>query len=200
MKTRHVLLPAIIASFFLLSACSDDDEVVPEAEVVSQENLETQSTFTHKSAAVDNEYSQAQKAVLETFNELGKIIGEAAGTGYQSKLMDEFIAYHAYGPKFTEFNGGESFDSQGNEHNERQLFGEDIVEGGVLQFAAIEGTMKVAVYYGNVANVTFVSDFILLHKEYGEIRVNNQITLLWVKIQGKWKMVHEHHSPSNLVP
>ncbi len=198
MKTRHVLLPAIIASFFLLSACSDDDEVVPEAEVVSQENLETQSTSTHKSAAVDNEYSQAQQAVLETFNELGEIITEAAGTGYYSKLIDEFIAYHAYGPKFTEFNGGDSFDSKGNEHNERLLFGEDIVE--VLQFATIDETMKVAVYYGNVANVTFVSDFILMHKEHGEITVNNQVTLLWVKIKGKWKMVHEHHSPSNLAP
>ncbi|MCK5443816.1 MAG: nuclear transport factor 2 family protein, partial [Maribacter sp.] len=92
-------------------------------------------------------------------------------------------------------NGGQSFDSEGNEHNERQLFGEDLVEDGVIQFAAKEGTLKVAVYYGNVANLTFTSDFILMHKEYGEITVNNLITLLFVKIKGKWKMVHEHHSP-----
>ena len=109
--------------------------------------------------------------------------------------MDELISFHAYGPKFTEFNGGQSFDSAGNEHNERQLFGEDLEENGVIQFAPIEGTLKIAVFHGNVANLTFTSDFILKHKEYGEITVNNLITLLFVKIKGEWKMVHEHHSP-----
>ena len=195
MKTKHVLLPAIIASFFLFTACSDDDEVVPEAAVASQETLESESAFSHKSAAVDNEYSQAQQAVIETFGEIGRIITEGAGKGYNSDYMDELISYHAYGPKFVEFNGGLVFDGAGNEHNERQLFGEDIVEGGVKQFAAVEGSMKVAVYYGNVANLTFTSDFIVVHKEYGEITINNLITLLFVKTQGKWKLVHEHHSP-----
>ena len=195
MKTRHVLLPAILASFFLFTGCSDDEDLGPEAEVASHEALESESAFSQKSAAADNEYSQAQQAVLETFGEIGRIITEGAGKGYNSEYMDELISYHAYGPKFVEFNGGETFDSQGNEHNERQLFGIDIVEGGVLQFAAVEGSMKVAVYYGNVANVTFVSDFILVHKDYGEITVNNLITLLFVKTQGKWKLAHEHHSP-----
>ncbi|MBT8305301.1 MAG: nuclear transport factor 2 family protein, partial [Maribacter sp.] len=82
------------------------------------------------------------------------------------------------------------------EHNERQLIGEDLEENGVIQFAPKEGSLKVAVYYGNVANVTFTSDFILMHKEYGQITVNDRITLLFVKTKGKWKMVHEHHSPS----
>jgi hypothetical protein len=107
--------------------------------------------------------------------------------------MDKLISFHAYGDKFVEFNGGLSFDSAGNEHNERQLFGEDIEQ--VIQFAAKEGTLKVAVYYGNVANLTFTSDFILKHKVHGEITINNLITLLFVKTKGKWKMVHEHHSP-----
>jgi hypothetical protein len=44
----------------------------------------------------------------------------------------------------------------------------------------------------------FISDFILTHKEFGEIRVNNLITLLFVKIKGEWKIVHEHHSPANI--
>jgi len=86
-------------------------------------------------------------------------------------------------------------DSAGNEHGERQLFGEDLEKDGVLRFAAREGTLKIAVYYGNVANLTFISDFLLMHKEYGEIRVENLITLLFVKTKGEWKMVHEHHSP-----
>ncbi len=50
-------------------------------------------------------------------------------------------------------------------HNERTLFGEIVDSGGVKQFAPLAGTLKVAVYYGNVANLTFISDFIL---EIGE--------------------------------
>ncbi len=69
--------------------------------------------------------------------------------------------------------------------------------GECADFAAEEGSLKVAVYYGNVANVTFTSDFELIHKEFGPITVNDRITLLFVKTKGKWKIVHEHHSPSN---
>ena len=109
--------------------------------------------------------------------------------------MDQLISFHAYGDKFVEFNGGQSFDSAGNEHNERQLFGEDLEKDGVTKFGFVEGTLKVAVYYGNVANLTFISDFDLIHKVYGPITVNNLITLLFVKTKGEWKLVHEHHSP-----
>ena len=54
--------------------------------------------------------------------------------------------------------------------------------------------MKIAVY-GDVANVTFHSDF---HLKFGEdlVVVNNQISLLFVKDNnGDWKIVSEHHSP-----
>ena len=128
---------------------------------------------------------------------IAESITAGAGHGYDSEYMDQLISFHAYGDKFNEFNGGLTFDSAGNEHNERQLFGEDIEIDGVIQFAPIDGTLKVAVYYGNVANLTFTSDFILMHREYGEITVNNLITLLFVKTKGEWKMVHEHHSPLN---
>jgi ketosteroid isomerase-like protein len=55
--------------------------------------------------------------------------------------------------------------------------------------------MKIAVY-GDVANVTFHSDF---HFKFGEDEaiVNDQITLLIVKTENGWKCVHEHHSPLN---
>ena len=148
-----------------------------------------------KNPVVDQAYLQAQSEVLETFAAIGATITAGAGLGYYGEHMDQLISFHAYGDKFVEFNGGMSFDSAGNEHNERQLFGEDLEEDGVIQFAAKEGTVNVAVYYGNVANLTFVSDFILMHKEYGEIRVENLITLLFVKTKGEWKLVHEHHSP-----
>jgi hypothetical protein len=144
-------------------------------------------------SVIDQTYPQAQAEVLDTFGAIAQSITNGAGQGYHSDYMDKLISFHAYGDKFVEFNGGLSFDSAGNEHNERQLFGEDIEK--VIQFAAKEGTLKVAVYYGNVANLTFTSDFILKHNVHGEITINNLITLLFVKIKGKWKMVHEHHSP-----
>jgi hypothetical protein len=153
------------------------------------------SKGSDKNPVVDQAYLQAQAEVLETFAAIAGTIIAGAGYGYDGEFMDQLISFHAYGGKFVEFNGGLSFDSAGNEHNERQLFGEDLEKDGVIQFAAKEGTLNVAVYYGNVANLTFISDFILMHKEYGEIRVENLITLLFVKTKGEWKLVHEHHSP-----
>ena len=197
MKTKQVLLTVVIASLFLFTGCSDDDDDVQEAGIASQGTLVTKSaSSSQKSAAISNEYHQAQQEVLETFGAIAESITLGAGHGYDGEYMDQLISFHAYGDKFTEFNGGESFDSAGNEHNERQLFGEDLEENGVIKFAAKEGTLKVAVYYGNVANLTFTSDFVLMHKDYGEITINNLITLLFVKTNGKWKLVHEHHSPA----
>ena len=153
------------------------------------------SKKSDKNSVINQTYPQAQEEVIETFAAIAGSIIAGAGHGYDGDFMNQLISFHAYGDKFVEFNGGLSFDSAGNENNERQLFGEDLEEDGVIQFAAREGTLKVAVYYGNVANLTFISDFILMHKEYGEIRVENLITLLFVKTKGEWKLVHEHHSP-----
>jgi len=153
------------------------------------------SDGSDKNSVIDQTYPQAQAEVLETFAAIAGSIVAGAGYGYDGEFMDQLISFHAYGDKFVEFNGGESFDRAGNEHNERQLFGEDLEQDGVIHFGAVPGSVKVAVYYGNVANLTFVSDFVLKHKEYGEITVNNLITLLFVKTKGDWKLVHEHHSP-----
>jgi len=176
MKTKLVLT-VILISFLFLTGCSTNEDSVEELD------------------SIDQTYPQAQEEVLETFGAIAQSIIDGAGKGYKGEFMDQLISFHAYGSKFVEFNGGQSFDSAGNEHNERQLFGEDLEEDGVIQFAAKEGTLKVAVYHENVANLTFVSDFILMHKIAGKITVNNLITLLFVKTNGKWKMVHEHHSP-----
>ena len=108
--------------------------------------------------------------------------------------MDELISFHAYGKKFTEFNydgvgNGYSFNSEQNEANERAFFGGN----KVTKFAFKENSLNIAVYYGNVANVTFISDF----EVAGIGTINNLITLLFVKTKGEWKLVHEHHSPEN---
>ena len=195
MKTKQVLLTVALASSFLLSGCSDDDDNVQESVMTSQGSLLTKSaSSSDKSASISNEYPQAQQEVLETFGAIAESITLGAGLGYDGEFMDQLISFHAYGPKFTEFNDGKSYDSAGNEDNERTLFGETVDEGGVEKFAALPGTLKVAVYYGNVANLTFISDFEL---KIGGVKhtVNNLITLLFVKTNGKWKMVHEHHSP-----
>jgi hypothetical protein len=146
-------------------------------------------------SVTDQTYPEAQAEVIETFLAIRQSIMGGAGLGANSEYMDQLISFHAYGDKFVEFNGGWSFDSAENEAGERQLFGEDLEIDGVLKFAPVDGTLNIAVYYGNVANLTFISDFVLLHKEYGEITINNLITLLFVKTKGEWKLVHEHHSP-----
>ena len=148
-------------------------------------------------SVTDQTYSKAQAEVLATFGAIAESIILGAGQGYDGEYMDKLISFHAYGDKFVEFNGGQSIDSAGNEHHERQLFGEDIEvwDDSKNQFAAIDGSVKVAVYYGNVANLTFTSDFKVTHKTYGDITINNLITLLFVKTKGQWKLVHEHHSP-----
>ena len=104
------------------------------------------SDKSDKNPVVDQAYIQAQAEVLETFGAIAGSIIAGAGQGYHGEYMDQLISFHAYGDKFNEFNGGLTFDSAGNEHNERQLFGEDIEIDGVIQFAPIDGTLKVAVY------------------------------------------------------
>ena len=138
--------------------------------------------------------SDAQLEVLDTFMAIRKTIMENSGTG--SDNMDELISFHAYGPKFTEFNydltgvNGDSYNSEQNEATERWLFGNH----KVTQFDAKPGTLNIAVYHRNVANVTFISDF---EVEGFDDPINNLITLLFVKTKGEWKLVHEHHSPEN---
>ena len=188
MKTKLKITCIIIFALFI-TGC-DQEEQSPEEQSPVQEQETTRDV-------INQTYPQAQAEVLATFGEIAQSITAGAGHGYNGVYMDQLISFHGYGDKFVEFNGGQSYDSAGNEHNERQLFGEDIEIDGVIQFAPIEGTLKVAVYYGNVANVTFISDFILMHKQYGQITVNNLITLLFVKTRGEWKLVHEHHSPVN---
>ena len=132
---------------------------------------------------INDEFPEAQQEIMETFGAIAQSIKDGD--------MDKLISFHAYGPKFTEFKDGEPRNgSEENEKHERGVFGA-VTE--VVKFDAKD--LKIAVY-GDVANVTFHSDF---HLKFGEdlVVVNNQITLLFVKTDGAWKLVHEHHSPLN---
>ena len=203
MKTKHVLA-VMISSFFLLYGCSNNEESVEESALVSKTSSLSKTDGSNGSSEIHRTYPQEQREVLATFGAIATSITNGAGEGYgigsdpddPNEDMDQLISFHAYGDNFVEFNGGESFDSAGNEANERMLFGTIVDKGGIQKFAAIPGTLKVAVYYGNVANLTFISDFELLIG--GDLHiVNNLITLLFVKTDDEWKMVHEHHSPLN---
>ena len=132
---------------------------------------------------VNTEFPEAKQEVLNTFGEIAQSIIDGD--------MDKLISFHAYSPKFTEFkNGAPRNGGAANEDYERNVFG-SITE--VVAFNADD--LQVAVY-GEVANLTFHSDFQLM---FGTdlVVVNDQITLLFVKTNNGWKMVHEHHSPLN---
>lgn len=132
---------------------------------------------------INDEFPEAQEEVMQTFGEIAQSIKDGD--------MDKLISYHAYSPKFTEFKNGEPRNGgEANEAYERNVFG-SVTE--VVKFNAED--LKIAVY-GDVANLTFHSDFEL---KFGEdlVVVNDQITLLFVNTNNGWKMVHEHHSPMN---
>ena len=166
MKTKSTLI-LIILFGLLFTSCKEKEQNVEVKEV--------------KIDLVNDEFPEAKQEVIETFIGIAQSIKDGD--------MDKLISYHAYGPKFTEFKNGEPRNgSEANEAHERNVFG-SVTE--VVKFDAND--LQVAVY-GDVANVTFHSDFQL---KFGEdlVVVNDQITLLFVKTNNGWKMVHEHHSP-----
>ena len=130
---------------------------------------------------INDEFPEAEQEVAETMGAIVQSIHDGD--------MDKLISFHAYGPKFTEFKNGEPRNGgEENEAHERKVFG-SVTE--IVKFEAND--MKIAVF-GDVANVTFHSDF---HLKFGEdlVVVNDQISLLLVRTSTGWKLVHEHHSP-----
>lgn len=164
MKTYPIFTFIMIISF-ILTACNDDDPIIESVPL----------------DLINTEFAVAKQEVLETFGAIAQSINDGD--------IDKLISFHAYGPKFTEFKNGEPRNgSADNETHERNVFG-SVTE--VVAFNAKD--LQIAVY-GEVANLTFHSDFQL---KFGNdlVVVNDQITLLFVKTAKGWKMVHEHHSP-----
>ncbi len=151
---------------FILTSCNDNDETIKTVELKD---------------LINPEFPEAKEEVMNTFGEIAQSIIDGD--------MDKLIAFHAYSPKFTEFKNGEPRNGGvANEAHERSVFG-SVTE--VIKFDAKD--LQIAVY-GDVANLTFHSDFQL---KFGDdlVVVNDQITLLFVNTKDGWKMVHEHHSP-----
>ena len=167
MNTKSTLI--LIVIFGLLFTSCSKEEVQKEEDV--------------KIDLVNDEFPEAKQEVMETFGAIAQSIKDGN--------IDKLISFHAYGPKFTEFKNGEPRNGgEANEDYERNLFG-SVTE--VVKFDAKD--LQIAVY-GDVANLTFHSDF---HLKFGDdlVIVNDQITLLFVKTNNGWKMVHEHHSHLN---
>lgn len=166
MKTK--LTFALIMIFgFLITGCKQEEKKVEVEEV--------------KIDLINDEFPDAKAEVIAFMDELAQII--------KNNEVDKLISLHAYGPKFTGFSQGEKrVGSVENEKNERAMFENP---GEVVEFNFDD--LKIAVY-GDVANVTFHSDF---QFKFGEdlVVVNNQVTLLLIKTNAEWKFVHEHHSP-----
>jgi ketosteroid isomerase-like protein len=166
MKTR--LTFALLLFFgILMTGCKQEEKKVVAEEV--------------KIDLINDEFPEAKQEVMETMGAIVQSIKDGD--------IDKLISFHAYGPKFTEFKNGEPRNGGvENEAHERNVFG-SVSE--VIKLDAKD--MQIAVY-GDVANMTFHSDF---HLKFGEdlVIVNDQITLLFVKTDSGWKLVHEHHSP-----
>lgn len=130
---------------------------------------------------INDEFPEAKQEVLETWDSIVQSLKDGD--------MDKLIAFHAYSPKFTEFKGGAPRNgSAANEDYERNTF------GAVTEVVKFDTKDMLVAVYGDVANLTFHSDF---HLKFGEdlVVVNDQISLLFVKTNNGWKIVSEHHSP-----
>lgn len=164
MKTKLVVTSIMVFGAIIIG-CGQDDLVKNDIKI----------------DLIAEEFPEAKQEVLETFGAIAQSI--------KNGDLDTLIDFHAYGDKFTEFkNGAPRNGGVANEAHERNVFG-SVTE--VVAFNAND--LKIAVY-GDVANLTFHSDFQLKFEE-DLVIVNDQITLLFVKTSDGWKMVHEHHSP-----
>ena len=167
MKTRLTLVLIFTSFLLLIVGCKENHEhTIHEEEKID---------------LINDEFPQAKQEVKNTLNNIVKSLKDGD--------IDKLISFHAYGPKFTEFKNGEPRNGGvANETHERNVFG-SVTE--ILKFDMND--LQIAVYK-DVANATFHSDF---HIKFGEdlVVVNDQITLLFVKTDNGWKLVHEHHSP-----
>ncbi len=167
MKT-NMTLTLILIFGILITGCDKNDDA--EVAIVEKDLLNEQ-------------FPESQQEITETFGEIAQALKDGD--------MDKLIAFHAYSPKFTEFKNGEPRNgAAANESFERSVFGA-VTE--VVKFDAKELQIDV---YGDVANVTFHSDF---HLKFGEdlVVIVEQTSLLFLKTKDGWKIVHEHHSPLN---
>ena len=105
--------------------------------------------------------------------------------------IDRLISYHAYSPKFSDFqNGGVRTGASENEQNEREFF------GGASSIEKFEYADPKISVYGDVAVATVHPDVEMTIGDQTLI-TRRQLTLVFARTEGGWKIVHEHNSPLN---
>lgn len=140
------------------------------------------SAIGQNNIEINEEYPEAKKEVKETLDEIEESIRE--------NDMDKLISFHAYGPKFTEFKPGKMrTGSKENEEFERSFLG-SITEVEKWNW----DELKIAVFGGDVAAVTFHSDFKFKTGEDPH-HFKTQGMLLFIKTDDGWKITHEHLAP-----
>lgn len=152
-------------TIFLIAACSNEGD--PPEDIA-------------KIDLINDSFPEYQKEIELTLEDLFRSIDEGDA--------DKLISFHVYGPKFTEFKeGGLRVGSAENEAYERGLV------GAISGFGYDLGDLKIDVF-GEVAKVTFHATF---SPVIDGVTYENkaQITLLFVRVEGKWKITHEHNSP-----
>ncbi|MBC2838772.1 nuclear transport factor 2 family protein [Robiginitalea sp. SC105] len=140
-----------------------------------------QTVKAQDNGLLQNPFPEAKREVRAVLDEIEQSV--------RDNDMDRLIAFHAYGPKFTEFKNGERRSGpEQNEKFEREFIG---------SFTRVDkwewDDLKIAVF-GDVANVTFHADFVPWIGEE-KLHMTGQFTILFVKTPAGWKIVHEHMSP-----
>ena len=129
---------------------------------------------------INDPFPEAQSEVTDILEQ----IYEAA----QAQNLDQLSSYHLYGPKFTDFKSGKlRADAERNRQSEREFFTR------ISDFEYDLRDVKVSVF-GNVAIATFHGYFQTTIGEE-DISSQQQSTLVFVKTDDSWKIVHEHFSP-----
>ena len=130
---------------------------------------------------INDEFTESKTEIAQVMDTIWQCIAE--------KNIEKLISYHAYGPKFTEFQDGERrTGSKENEAFERSFFPSFT---GINKWEAND--LKIDVF-GDVALATFHTDFQPII-ESDTLRVTAQFGLLFIKTEEGWKITHEHSSP-----
>ncbi len=158
----------IICLAIVFTSCSSDDDSTPPV----------------KSIDFINELFLAEQGEI-------KMALKDLFQGVKDLDADKLISYHHYGSKFTDFkDGGPRGNSETNEAGERGFV------GAISDFEHDLNDLKINVF-GDVAVVTFHADFRPIING-NELHIVEQATVIWVKVNGDWKITHEHFSP--LIP
>jgi len=110
----------------------------------------------------------------------------------ESKDFDRLECYHLYGPKFTRFSGSSA--ARQDAATTRRIEHDGLAWLQGLKMRA--DTLKVDVF-GDVGIATFILNYSF---EAGGATVakKERTTVVFVKVDGDWKITHEHLSPIKL--